>query len=96
MLTLEGLNGESIVLDGEWIEKLRLGNSRARNPISSYSGTQTNEFSRRKKILFGEKEHLLQVVVSAQNHMALTLPADRKADVDAFVSELEKAKAAAG
>ncbi len=96
MVTLEGLAGESIVLDGEWIEKLRLGNSRARNPVSSYTGTRTSELTRRKKILFGEKEHLIQVIVSCQNHMALMVPAERKAEVDAFVAELERAKTAAG
>ena len=73
-----------------------MGNSRARNPISSYSGTQTSELTRRKKILFGEKEHLIQVVMSCQNHMALMVPAESKGQVDAFVAELERAKAAAG
>ena len=69
MLELHGINGESLVFDGDWIEKLRVGNSRARNPISSYSQTTMNEFSRRKKLFRGEKEQLIQLVVSCQNHM---------------------------
>lgn len=94
MLTLEGINGESLVLDGEWIEKLRVGDSRARNPVSSYHDTTVNEFTRRKKVFFGEKEPLLQLVVSCQNHMGLTVSAEKRAEVDHFVAELEKAKAA--
>lgn len=96
MLELQGLNGESLVLDGEWIDKLRVGNSRGRNPISSYRETTVNEFTRRKRILFGEKEELLQVIVSAQNHMAVTVPAEKRAEVERFVQALEQAKAGAG
>lgn len=96
MLSLEGINGESIVLDGDWIEKLRLGNSRARNPVGSYRETNTNEFTRRTKLLFGEKEHLIQVVVSCQNHMSVIVPAEKRDEVDRFVAELEKASAGAG
>lgn len=96
MLTLEGLNGESLVLDGEWIEKLRVGTTRGRNPVSSYRDTTINEFTRRKPVFFGQKESLLQVVVSCQNHMSLTVPAERRAEVESFVDSLERAKAEAG
>lgn len=91
MIELKGINGESLVLDGEWVEKLRLGNSRARNPVSSYRETSTNEFSRRKKLFRGEKEQLIQIVVSCQNHMSLIVPAEQRAEVDRFVAELERA-----
>ena len=96
MIELEGINNESLVLDGEWIDKLRLGNSRARNPVSSYRETTVNEFTRRKRILFGEKEELLQVIVSCQNHMAVTVPVEKRAEVDRFVEALERAKAGGG
>jgi hypothetical protein len=95
VLTLEGIDGESIVLDGNWIEKLRIGNSRARNPISSYKETQVKDFTRRKKVFFGEKEELIQITVVCQNFMSLIVPAERRADVEGFVAALDEAKAAA-
>jgi hypothetical protein len=95
VLTLEGIDGESIVLDGNWIEKLRIGNSRARNPISSYRETQINDFTRRKKLFFGEKEELIQITVACDNFMSLIVPAERRADVERFIAALGEAKAAA-
>lgn len=89
---IDGIDGESIVVDGNWVEKLRAGSSRGRNPADQYSGTKVEEFTRRKKIFGGEKEHLLQVIVSVGTFYSLKVPAERRAEVDALIAELEKAR----
>jgi hypothetical protein len=92
---IDGINGESIVVDGNRVEKLRSGSSRGRNPADQYSGTQIKEISRRKKLFGGEKEDLLQVIVNAGTFYMLTVPAERRAEVDALVAELEQGRARA-
>jgi hypothetical protein len=92
MFRIDGLNGESIVVDGNWVEKLRTNNSRGRNPADAYAGTDIKQISRRKKLFGGEKEELLQVIVNVGTFYSLTVPAERRADVDALVAELEKAR----
>jgi hypothetical protein len=89
---IDGINGESIVVDGNWVEKLRAGSTRGRNPADQYSGTEINEISRRKKILFGEKEELLQVIVKVGTFFSVIVPVERRAEVDALIAELEKAR----
>lgn len=95
MFRIDGIDGESIVVDGNWVEKLRAGSSRGRNPADQYSGTDINEFSRRKKLFGGDKEHLLQVIVNVGTFYSLKVPAERRAEVDALIAELEKARARA-
>jgi predicted metal-dependent peptidase len=92
MFRIDGVNGESIVVDGNWVEKLRSGTSRGRNPADQYSGTQIEELTRRKKLFGGEKEHLLQVIVNVGTFYSLMVPAERRAEVDALIAELEKAR----
>jgi hypothetical protein len=92
MFRIDGINGESIVVDGNWVEKLRTGTSRGRNPADQYSGTDIKEFSRRKKLFGGEREDLLQVTVSVGTFYSLIVPAERRSEVDALVAELESAR----
>ena len=92
MFRIDGIDGESIVVDGNWVEKLRAGSSRGRNPADQYSGTQIKECSRRKKLFGGEKEQLLQVIVNVGTFYSLHVPAERRAEVDALIAELEKAR----
>ena len=89
---IDGIDGESIVVDGNWVEKLRTNTSRGRNPADKYAGTQIKEFSRRKKLFGGEKEQLLQVIVNVGTFYSLNVPAERRAEVDALIAELEKAR----
>jgi hypothetical protein len=89
---IDGLNGESIVVDGNWVEKLRSGSSRGRNPADQYSGIDIKEISRRTKLFGGEKEQLLQVIVNVGTYYSLTVPAERRSEVDALVAELETAR----
>jgi hypothetical protein len=89
---IDGLNGESIVVDGNWVEKLRTGSSRGRNPADQYSGIDVKEISRRKKLLGGEKEQLLQLTVNVGTFYSLLVPAEKRPEVDALVAALEKAR----
>jgi hypothetical protein len=89
---IDGINGESIVVDGNWVEKLRSGSSRGRNPADQYSGTEIKQISRRKKLFGGEKEELLQLIVNVGTFYSLTVPQERRAEVDALIAELEKAR----
>ena len=57
-------DGESIVVDAGWIEKFRLNDLKTRAPAQDYIDAEVKETSRRKGMLFGEKEELLQVLVS--------------------------------
>ena len=92
MFRINGIDGESIVVDGNWVEKLRSGSSRGRNPADQYSGTQIKEISRRKKLFGGEKEELLQVLVNVGTFYTLTVPVAQRGEVDALIAELEKAR----
>jgi hypothetical protein len=92
MFRIDGMNGESIVVDGNWVEKLRTNTSRGRNPADKYAGTDIKEITRRKKIFGGEKEELLQVIVNVGTFYSLTVPAERRTEVDALIAALEKAR----
>lgn len=92
MFRVDGINGESIVVDGNWVEKLRAGSSRGRNPVTQYGGTDIKEFSRRKKIFGGEKEELLQVIVNVGTYFSVTVPVEKRGEIDALIAELEIAK----
>ena len=95
MFRIKDINGESIVVDGGWIEKFRLHDSKGRAPAQDYIDTQVTETSRRKRVLFGDKEELPQVLVNVGTFMSLTVRADQRAEVDQLIAELEGAKAAA-
>lgn len=92
MFRIDGINGESIVVDGNWVEKLRTNTSRGRNPADKYAGTDIKEITRRKKIFGGEKEELLQIIVNVGTFYSLTVPAERRSEVDALIAALEKAR----
>jgi hypothetical protein len=89
---INGIDGESIVVDGNWVEKLRSGSSRGRNPADQYSGTQIKEITRRTKVFGGEKQQMLQVLVNVGTFYSLTVPVEQPAEVDALIAELEKAR----
>ncbi|WNG80605.1 hypothetical protein C6A86_020645 [Mycobacterium sp. ITM-2016-00316] len=92
MFRIDGINGESIVIDGVWVEKLRANNSIGRNPADKYAGTEVKEFSRRKKLFGGDREELLQLTISVGTFYSLMVPADKRAEVDALLTELEAAR----
>jgi hypothetical protein len=89
---IDGINGESIVVDGVWVEKLRANTSIGRNPADRYTGTDVTELTRRKKLFGGEKEHLLQLTIGVGTFYSLMVPAEKRADVDALLRELDAAR----
>ncbi len=92
MFRIDGINGESIVVDGNWVEKLRANTSRGRNPADKYAGTDIKEISRRKKLFSSEREELLQLTVNVGTFYSLIVPAEKRAEVDALIAALEKAR----
>jgi hypothetical protein len=54
---------------------------------------EVKETSRRKKILFGDKEELVHVLVQGPAVFSLMLPAERAEDVDGLRRAVEAAKA---
>jgi hypothetical protein len=89
MLELKGIQGESLILDGEWLEKLRSGQSVTRVPASSYRGMDVKEISRRKKLFGGGREELLQLTVNVGTFIGLTAVTEKRAEVERLRSELE-------
>jgi hypothetical protein len=94
MFRIKDIRGESIVVADGFVEKYRLNDMRGRAPALDYVETQVKETSRRKKILFGEKEELLHVIVNVGVFMSLMVGADQRGEVDALIAELERARAA--
>jgi hypothetical protein len=95
VLRVTDINGDSIVVDDGWVEKLRGKASRGRVPVSDYVDTDVKETSRRKKVLFGEKEELLHVIVNCGVYLSLMVRAEQRPEVDALIAELERARGAA-
>jgi hypothetical protein len=95
--SVKDINGESIVIDGGWIDKLDWGgNSKTRVPATQYESVDVKETSRRKKIVFGEKEELLQVLIRTGGPIvALMVRAEQRPQLDELIAKLERARAAA-
>lgn len=63
MISIDGQSNEQLVLDGEWFEKLRGGQSKTRVPASSFKSATWNDIERRTKLFGGEREKLVQVTL---------------------------------
>ncbi len=92
MFRIDGINGESIVIDGVWVEKLRANTSTGRKPADRYAGTDVKEFSRRKRLFGGGRVDLLQLTVNVGAFVSLVVPAEKRAEVDALLAELDAAR----
>ena len=94
MIEIRGLSNETVVLDGEWFEKLRGGTSKTRLPAASFVSAEVTETNRRKKLFGGEREQLLQVTLtfSRPPFVGLMTSAENRAKVDALVAGLEAAR----
>lgn len=91
MLELKGLNRESIVLDGGWLDKLRAGTSVARVPVSGYREATITETARKKGIFSREREEIVTLVLAMQQMVGLVVPGDRREQVKRFVVAVEHA-----
>ena len=95
MIKVNGLHNESLVLDGEWFEKLRAGEPKAKLPASSFKSAEVTEIERRKKLFGGEKEQLIQVMLTFEEppFIGFTVAEPRSArELDALLGALEAAR----
>jgi hypothetical protein len=90
VLRVKDIRGESIVVTDGFVEKYRLNDMRGRAPVADYAGTEVKDTSRRKKVLFGEKEELLHVIVNVGTFMSLMVKAEQRPEIDALIAELER------
>lgn len=97
MLTVDGESNERLVLDGEWFEKQRGGESKSRLAAASFRSADWKDVERRKKLFGGEKEKLVQVTLTFEQppFVGFTTTADKRPQLEAIVSGLEAAAKAA-
>ena len=94
MLEIHGLSNETVVLDGEWFEKLRGGTSKTRLPAASFVSAEVKEIDRRKKLFGGDREQLIQVTLTFDRppFVGLMTPATNREKVDALLAGLAAAR----
>jgi hypothetical protein len=97
MRYVDGQSNERIVLDGEWFEKLRGGESKTRLPAASFREATLQEIERRTRLFGGEKERLLQVTLTFDGgpFVGFVTDAAKRHDVEAIVAGLEAARSGA-
>lgn len=94
MISVDGQSNETIVLDGEWFEKLRGAQSKTRLAASSFTGVETKVIERRKKLFGGDKEQLFQATFSFDNgpFVGFVTGIDNEPKVREIISGLEAAR----
>lgn len=92
MIKVKGINGESLVLDGEWVEKLRAGEPRAKLAASSYRSAEVTGFERRRGLFRGGREQLVQAVLTFAEppFVSITVPRAERGPLDELLAELER------
>ncbi|MGE0067855.1 MAG: hypothetical protein AB7T48_10955 [Solirubrobacterales bacterium] len=97
MLSVEGESNESLVLDGEWFEKQRGGEPKARLAASSFQQAEWKDFEKRTKLFGGEKVAMVQVTLTFAQppFVGFVTDAEKRPQLEAFVAGLQAAAAAA-
>lgn len=97
MISVEGESNESLVLDGEWLEKQRMGQPKARIPASSFRSAEWKEFSKRKKLFGGEKVQMVQLVLTFEKppFIGFITEAEKRPQLEEIVAGLEAAAGSA-
>ncbi len=95
MISVEGESNEALVLDGEWFEKQRGGEPKARIAASTFREVEWKEFEKRKKLFGGEKVKMVQVVITFEKppFVGLVTEAEKRPQLEEIVSGLEAAAA---
>lgn len=93
MLSVDGESNERLVLDGEWLEKQRMGQPKARLAASSFRSAEWKDFEKRKKLFGGEKEQMVQVVLTFEKppFIGFITTADKRPQLEEIVAGLEAA-----
>jgi len=96
MIFVDGQSNERLVLDGDWFEKLRGGQSKTRVPASSFRGATWQDIDRKVKLFGSEREQLVQVTLQFEGapFVGFVAPAEKRPDLEAVVTGLEAARGA--
>lgn len=97
VISVEGESNEALVLDGEWFEKQRGGEPKARIPAASFRQVEWKEFEKRTKLFGGEKVKMVQVVITFEQppFVGLITEAEKRPKLEEIVAGLEAAAASA-
>lgn len=97
MISVAGESNESLVLDGEWFEKQRGGEPKARIAASTFQKVEWKEFEKRTKLFGGEKVKMVQVVITFEQppFVGLITEAEKRPKLEEIVAGLEAAAAQA-
>lgn len=95
MIAVDGESNERLVLDGEWFEKQRGGEPKARLPAASFRSAEWKESERRKKLFGGEKEKLIQLTLTFEQppFVGFIAAAEKRPQLEELVAGLERARA---
>jgi hypothetical protein len=95
VLSVQGESNESLVLDGDWFEKQRGGEPKARLAASSFRSVEWKEFEKRKKLFGGEKQAMVQVTLTFETppFVGFITEAENRPALEAIVAGLEAARA---
>jgi hypothetical protein len=87
MIEVKGINGESIVFDGNFVMKYRHEGKEesARNPASTYRQCDVKA----KKVKKGRAPEY-EVLLACSSFFALTIPESEKPKLDELVAQLEQ------
>lgn len=91
MLQLKARNGESLLLDGAWLEKRRGPESVSRVPVKDYQSYRLDKVSSRAWICCGDREEVLVLTVQAGVFLGLQIPAQQKNEVEGFMEAEQRA-----
>jgi hypothetical protein len=94
MIEVKGQSNESLVLDGEWFEKLRGGESKTRLPAKDFVSYELQEIEAKKKLFGGESEAKLNLTLTFNRppFVGFVTEATKRAEVDALIAGLEAAR----
>ena len=94
MIFVDGQSNERLVLDGEWFEKLRGGQSKTRAPASSFRGVAWRDIDRRVRLLGSEREKLVQVTLEFDGgpFIGFIAAAEKRPQLEAIIAGLETAR----
>jgi len=97
VIFLDGQSNERLVLDGEWFEKLRGGQSKTRVPASSFRSATWADIDRKVRLFGGEREHLVQVTLQFEGGpvVGFVTAAEKRPELEKIVAGLKAARGAA-
>jgi hypothetical protein len=94
VISVNGQSNETIVLDGEWFEKLRGGDPKTKVPASSFVSVETKSIDRKKKLFGGEGEALFQATFQFEGgpFVGFITGAENAPKVQEIIEGLEQAR----